>query len=264
MSKTVKKNKGNNSSSPTMPHIKKYTEFKKENEARRNTGKHVRDFVYGGLDGIITTFGCVSGVAGANLSCGVALVLGFANLFADGLSMAVGNYLGTKAEIEFERKERERAEYELQTYPIEAKDQIRDIFAKKGFKGNKLDLVVETITANNKIWVDTVMVEECGILPEEQSPFQAALVTFISFNILGFIPLIAYVAALYVPSLVPIAYNMCVAVTLWTIFALGVMKAKISGSNEWLRSGLEMLCLGTLASLVAYGIGHVLHSFIPS
>eukprot|EP00026_Physarum_polycephalum_P015651 Phypoly_transcript_16384.p1 GENE.Phypoly_transcript_16384~~Phypoly_transcript_16384.p1 ORF type:complete len:263 (+),score=46.16 Phypoly_transcript_16384:30-818(+) len=258
---TIKKKK---SSTGLPPPQKKYSEIKKENEQHRNTGKYLRDFVYGGLDGIITTFGCVSGVAGANLSCGVALVLGFANLLADGLSMAVGNYLGTKAEIEFERKERERATYEIQTFPKEEKEQIRDIFSKKGFKGAKLDMIVDTITENDQLWVDTVMVEECGILPEEQSPLQAAAVTFVSFNILGFIPLIAYVAALYIPSLVPVAYNMCVAVTLWTIFALGIAKAKISGSGQWFKSGIEMLCLGTLASFIAYYIGHVLHSFVPS
>jgi VIT1/CCC1 family predicted Fe2+/Mn2+ transporter len=80
-------------------------------------GIYLKDAVYGGLDGLITTFAMVAGVSGAELSAQVAFVLGMANLLADGLSMAMGNYLGTKSEIEFERRERQREEWEVDTYP---------------------------------------------------------------------------------------------------------------------------------------------------
>ena len=64
-------------------------------------GKFLKSIVYGGLDGIITTFAVVAGVAGASLSSSIVLILGFANLIADGISMAVGDFLSSKAEREY-------------------------------------------------------------------------------------------------------------------------------------------------------------------
>jgi len=246
--------KGKGSQHPPPHHQHKHKE-----EHRTGTGEYLRDGIYGGLDGIITTFGCVSGVAGAELSCWLALILGLANLVADGLSMAVGNYIGTKSEIEFERKERQREEEEVDLYPEEERDEIREIYYNKGFRGANLEMVVDVICSNRKVWIDTMMVEECGILPEERDPIRAATVTFLSFNIAGAIPLLVYVAALYFPSVVPIAYELCVFVTLCAIFALGAIKGFVAGT-WWLKSGIEMLLLGSIAAGAAYYIGFVLHS----
>ncbi len=102
-------------------------------------GRYIGDMVYGGIDGIVTTFAVVSGVAGAALSTGIVLILGFANLFADGLSMAVGNYLGTKSEVDYKRRERYREEWEIENLPDEERTEIRQIYKRKGFTGELLE-----------------------------------------------------------------------------------------------------------------------------
>lgn len=78
--------------------------------------QYIGDMVYGGLDGIVTTFAVVSGVAGANLGSGVILILGMANLLADGLSMATGAYLSLKSELEYYQREREREAWEVANF----------------------------------------------------------------------------------------------------------------------------------------------------
>src|SRR5829696_1306506 len=90
--------------------------------------RYIGDFVYGGLDGIITTFAVVSGVVGANLNAGIILVLGLANLFADGFSMATGAYLSAKSERESYNRERERERWEIEHVPEGEKAELRALY----------------------------------------------------------------------------------------------------------------------------------------
>src|SRR3990167_6334872 len=133
--------------------------IKSATERHETTGTYVGDFVYGAIDGSVTTFAVVSGVAGAALSSNIVIILGLANLLADGFSMAIGNYLSSKSDIEFAQKEREREEWEVEHYPKGEIEEIRGIFRAKGFEGKKLEDAVETITSNKKLWVDTMMAE---------------------------------------------------------------------------------------------------------
>ena len=73
----------------------------KKEQKKFKGGKYIKSIVYGGLDGIVTTFAVVSGVAGASLAMKVVIILGFSNLLADGFSMAVGDYLSSKSENEY-------------------------------------------------------------------------------------------------------------------------------------------------------------------
>lgn len=118
---------------------------------------YLRDWIYGGIDGAVTTFAVVSGVAGAELSSWVILVLGFANLFADGFSMAASNFLGTKAEqddlLRLERIENRHIELE----PEGEREEVRQIFQRKGFAGEDLERVVQLMTADRKRWVSTMV-----------------------------------------------------------------------------------------------------------
>jgi len=232
----------------------------KHSETHNIVGKYIKDIIYGGLDGLITTFAIVSGVAGASLSTHIILILGVANLLADGFSMAVGNYMGTKAELEFAKKERAREEYEVDHYPEAEREEIRHIYRKKGFKGQDLERVVDVITSDKKIWVDTMMVEELGITSEDDSPIRAALATFISFLLVGMVPLSTYVLAIFYPFLLQDAFRITTTLTGVTIFAMGALKSKVTEAN-WMRSGIEMFLIGGLAAAVAYYVGYYL-SFI--
>ena len=141
----------------------------------------MRDWVYGGIDGAVTTFAIVAGVVGADLSTRVVLILGAANLLADGFSMAAANYSGTKAEIEEYEHVKQLEERHVAQAPDGEREEIRQIFAGKGFDGRQLEEVVDVITARKETWIETMMVEEHGLSPVMRSPVRAALATFASF-----------------------------------------------------------------------------------
>ena len=117
---------------------------------------HFEDFIYGAFDGSVTTFAVVAGAIGASLSPMVVVILGFANLFADGFSMAVGNYQAVRARSEYIQKERKREEWEIDNMEESEKQEIRDIYAKKGFTAELLDEIVKVITSRRKVWVDKI------------------------------------------------------------------------------------------------------------
>ncbi|UCC80890.1 MAG: VIT1/CCC1 transporter family protein [Candidatus Zixiibacteriota bacterium] len=226
-------------------------------EHKTGTGAYIGEAVYGALDGIVTTFAVVAGVEGARLSSGIVLILGFANLIGDGLSMGVGSYLSTKSQREYQKSERVRERWEIDNYPDGEIEEIRQIYKKKGFRGEDLDRAVQIITSDKEVWVDTMMVEELGILEEDNHPFFNGLSTFVSFLIAGFIPLLFFVVALAVPSLGRYTFEMSVVLTGLTLFTVGSLRVLVTQTSWW-RSGLEMLLVGGMAALGAYLVGYFL------
>ena len=155
----------------------------------------VENFVYGAIDGAVTTFAIVTGVVGASLSPSIIIILGFANLLADGFSMAIGNYLAVKTLNEFIQRERKREEWEIDNRIEEEQQEIREIYVKKGFKDELLDDIVRIITSRRKVWVDTMMREELVLIEGKHSPVVSAVNTFVGFNAIGIIPLIPFIVA---------------------------------------------------------------------
>jgi VIT1/CCC1 family predicted Fe2+/Mn2+ transporter len=131
---------------------------------------HFDDFIYGSIDGAVTTFAIVAGVVGAGLSPGIILILGFANLFADGFAMASANFQASKARNEFIQMKRKQEEWEIDNLEDQEKEEIREIYRKKGFKDELLEEVVRIITSRRKVWVDTMMKEELGLIEDEKAP----------------------------------------------------------------------------------------------
>jgi len=224
-------------------------------ETHGGGGKYLGDFVYGSIDGIVTTFAVVSGVTGASLSVNIILILGFANLIADGLSMAVGNFLSIKAGREFVEKERKREEWEIENYPKGEIEEIREIFKKKGFSGKALESAVKIITSNKKIWIDTMMKEELELISDNKSAVKGALATYAAFVSLGLIPLLAYILSYFIPFFNQNTFLIAIVATLLTLFLVGVLKIYIT-KLSWLRSGMETMLIGGLAATASYGIGY--------
>jgi len=237
-------------------HSKKVIQAAKE-EHTRERGKYLGDFVYGALDGMVTTFAVVSGVEGAKLSSSVVLILGFANLFGDGISMALGNYLSTKSELDYIKKERERESWEVDNVPDGEREEIRQIFKKKGFEGKDLDRAVEVITSDKKRWVDTMMHEELGLNVEDKNPLKSALTTFGAFAIAGFLPLLAFVVAIIFPNIFSNTFFISAIITGVAMFSVGAMRSWVTGM-KWYRSGIEMLFVGSIAASAAYLVGFLL------
>lgn len=228
-----------------------------KHEPHSDQGKYIKSLIYGGLDGIITTFAVVAGVAGASLNMGVVLILGFANLIADGLSMAIGDYLSTKAENEYQQIERERETWEVEHYPEGEKQEMIEIYISKGMSEEDAYSMVEILSRNKETWISVMMAEELGIVEAEESPMKNAVVTFISFLIFGFIPLIAYVLSIFIAGMESLTFIIACILTAATLFILGALKVKIT-MKSWVKSGVEMLIVGGVAAIAAFLIGKVL------
>lgn len=225
---------------------------------RGGGGQYIKSFVYGGLDGTITTFAVVAGVAGASLSSSVILILGFANLIADGIAMAFGDFLSTRAEQQYHSSERRREEWELENYPEGEERELREVYEAKGLSPEDAETLVKILAKHPEIMIDTMMVEELGILEEDGSPFVNGLVTFLSFVLFGFIPLLIFVVLHFTAWELDGMFWACV-LTAATLFCLGVAKSRFS-MVRWWTAGLEMLLLGGLAASAAFFIGKALES----
>lgn len=228
----------------------------------KGSGQYIGSAVYGGLDGIITTFAVVAGVAGADLMAGVVLILGFANLFADGISMAVGDFLSTQAEKQYNTAEKDRERWEVDVYPEGEKNELVEIYTQKGYEEADARQMVDIIAKNKEAWVDIMMKEELEILEDESSPLRNAGVTFLSFCLFGFIPLLAFTVAQLYEGLQGSTFLIASIMTGVALFSLGALKVRVTGQN-WIRAGAEMLLVGGVAAVAAYAIGVLLEGLAP-
>ena len=223
---------------------------------------HFDDFIYGSIDGAVTTFAIVAGVVGANLSPVIILILGFANLFADGFAMAAANYQASKARNEFVEMKRKQEEWEIDNLGEQEKEEIREIYRNKGFKDELLDEVVRTITSRRKVWIDTMMKEELGLIEDEKTPLASSISTFVGFNLIGVIPLIPFI--IFIMLNLELDSNTFVYSTISVIIAfliVGMIKGKIV-KKSIISSGIFTLIIGGTAAIVAYIVGYGLNSLI--
>jgi len=212
---------------------------------------YLRDWVYGGIDGAVTTFAIVAGVVGAALSTKVILILGLANLLADGFSMAASNYSGTKTEVDDMRRLREVERKHIRMAPDGERQEIRQILRNKGLDGAALEQAVHAITSNEETWVNTMLVEEYGVAPVIRDPLWSALATFAAFVLCGAVPLLAYLTPLDDP------FTVSLVMTAAVFFAIGTAKS-VWSLQPWWRSGIETLVIGMAAAGMAYAVGYLL------
>ena len=228
---------------------------------------YLRDAVYGGIDGAVTTFAVVSGVEGAGLQAGVILVLGLANLVGDGLSMAAGSYSGTRTEAhELEHYEAMERRH-IERHPEGEREEVRQIYAAKGLTGDELERVVEAVTADRERWVSTMLVEEHGLALRLRSPLRAAATTFVAFMLCGSVPLAPYVVgwlgsgAAVAPEDRAGTFALTGALTGVVFFLVGALRVRWS-VRPWWALGLGTLVVGTLAAAAAWGIGRALAGLV--
>jgi VIT1/CCC1 family predicted Fe2+/Mn2+ transporter len=223
----------------------------KERLAAGPAHNYLRDWIYGGIDGAVTTFAVVSGVTGAQLSPWIILALGFGNLFADGFSMAASNFLGTRAEQDDWHRLEAVENRHIDLAPEGEREEVRQIFQSKGFAGQDLERIVELVTADRKRWVRTMLTEEYGLPREIRSSWLAATSTFTAFLICGLVPLVPFLFKF------SNAFAVSIIMTAIVFIAIGSAKSKWSTASWW-RSGLMTLLVGAIAAALAYFAGVVL------
>jgi VIT1/CCC1 family predicted Fe2+/Mn2+ transporter len=223
-------------------------------------GRYLPEFVYGGIDGSVTTFAVVAGAAGAGLEGNIVLILGFANLIADGFSMSVGSYLSAKSALDMYDKHRKREYWEIENLREFEVEEIREIYAAKGFEGALLEQVVAKITEDKDRWVDVMMKEELEMIPEAKSPLATGTATYISFFAVGLLPLIIFV----LDYLIPISGNLYFIASLITLtgfIGIGYFKSYVTETGR-IRAIGETALLGVFAALLAYAVGDFLEKII--
>ncbi len=225
----------------------------RERLARDTRGNYLRDWIYGGIDGTITTFAIVAGVVGADMPGTVVLVLGLANLIADGFAMGAGNYSSTKADLDDYQRLLAIERKHIAVEPTGEREEIRQIFALKGFSGAELERIVDVISSDEDLWARTMAVEEYGLSPAVKSPVVAALSTSAAFVLCGLVPLVSY--------LVAYSEAWCAIATGFVFFAIGALKSRWSLAG-WVRSGTETLLIGMSAASLSFGIGYGLRTLV--
>jgi len=219
--------------------------------AQGNKPNYIRDWVYGGIDGTVTTFAVVSGVVGAQLSANIIIILGISNLLADGLSMAAGNYSATKTEIDDRERICEIERRHIRDAPDGEREEIRQILSIKGLTGNALNEAVAAISSDEKTWIDFMLNEEYGLAATLRTPKRSAIVTFLAFVICGAVPLVPFIATggdVFTVSLIMSGL---------VFFLIGTVKSRWA-LVAWWRSGIETFIIGMAAAGCAYIVGYFL------
>lgn len=213
---------------------------------------YLGDFVLGAIDGAVTTFAIVSGVAGAGLTAGVAIVLGLANVLADGFSMAVSNYFKTKADHDVVARARRQEEMHIEKHPEGEREEVRQIFQAKGFEGDLLESIIDTITENREQWVNTMLTDEYGLQLEPSSPVRAGVTTFTAFLLAGLVPILPLFLTNAVGA--DTTFILSAIATGATFFGIGLVKGHVV-HRPLLPSALETLAMGGGAAALAYAVG---------
>ncbi len=215
-------------------------------------GSIVRELVFGANDGLVAAFAVASGVNGAGVQSKVIIIAGLAELIGGTISMALGAYLSTKSQIEYYRGEMNREGYEVDNFPEIERQEIREIYERKGFKGEILEKIISHITSDKERWVDIMMQEELGLsLDQTISPLKSAIATGGAYAFGALMPIIPYLFMQPANGLIASA-----ALTLSVLFGVGAAKTVVTGKNTW-RSGLESMAIGGLAAAATFVAGKI-------
>ena len=221
----------------------------------KNKNSYVSDWILGGIDGAVTTFAIVAGVVGAALEWQVIIILGLANLLADGFSMAASNYSAVKSDADDVKRLWKMEEEHIRDVPEGEREEIRQILIAKGLTDTTLEDAVDAICANEKTWIETMLIEEFGVMPESRDPIKAGLATFSAFLVCGAVPLVPFVFSL------GHSFELAIVATGVVFFVIGAAKS-LWALTPWWRSGLETLAIGMAAAGVSYAIGYWLKGLI--
>lgn len=219
----------------------------------------IKEIVYGGSDGIVTTFAVIAGFTGAysetgttlDLSILTVLLFGLANLFADGSAMGLGSFLSLRAEKSVYRATKAKERHEITHNPEMEKAETRAILRSRGYTDEDAGALTELLAKNPDYWLSFMMNDELELPnPEKESAALNGLVTFLSFCLFGFVPLIPYL----ISSDPTVSFGWSCVFALLSLVTLGAVSGYASGRAKWV-SVLETVAVGTTAASVAFGVG---------
>jgi VIT1/CCC1 family predicted Fe2+/Mn2+ transporter len=223
-------------------------------EAHRQTN-WLRDVILGGQDGLVNILGIILGVIAGGGSDVVLLAAGFAAAITESISMGAVGYTSSISERDYYQAERAREATEIDKVPEAERLEIRDIYAAKGFTGNLLEGVVDTITANRETWLATMMDEELHLQPvQSRDILRTAVVVGIATLIGHLIPLLPFLFLSRTPALV-----LAIVLSAVALFGVGAYTA-VSLVGDWRKSGLKFLAIGLGAAAIGLLVGRLFNS----
>jgi vacuolar iron transporter family protein len=222
---------------------------------KHRTNNSLRDVILGGQDGLVNMLGILLGVIAAGGSTHVLIVTGLAAAITESISMGAVAYTSFGSDRDFYLAERDRERREVASRPDEERQEIREIYAAKGFKGQLLEDVVETITANRETWVRTMMDEELHLQPvEARSLVRSAVVVTVATLIGHLIPVVPFMIVSRTPAII-----LAIVLSAVTLFGVGVYSAKTL-LGDWRKSGVQMVVIGLGAAALGFLIGRLFHT----
>jgi len=239
-----------------------YVQVPHHESHREGSGKYVKSMIYGGLDGIVSVFVSVAAVAGGHSPYSIVLILGLAKLLSGAISMGVGDWMATAADVDHAKLERRRETWECDNYIEGEIEEMVELYKDKGLSDASARRLFAIISPHRKVFVDMMMVNELGILPEgeEDIPWKHGAVNFGSFMVFGIIPLIGYAIFIFSEQGKPTidAFGLSIALTGFTLFMMGMFKGKLTGTN-WIRSGIITILFGSIGAIVGWLISFILN-----
>jgi len=222
--------------------------------------KYLGEFVYGGIDGCVTTFAVVAGSVGAGLDSSIIIILGFANLLADGFAMSIGAFLSARSERQQKEKLFRQIKQRVENNIDAVVDKLSDIYQKKNIPEALAHAITNSLRGDKNSLADDLLLHEYGMKEDSKSPFYIGLYTYLSFLSVGLIPLMIYV----VDSITPLSislFKVSIYCTAIGFIIIGWLKARVTETFA-LKSILETLALGAIAALVAYYVGDLLEQIV--
>jgi len=228
-------------------------------EAHSKAGDLMKSMLFGGLDGIVTTFAVVAGAGGGGLSVPIVLIMGFSSLVADALSMGVGDALSSKAETEVAARERLREAWEFDNYPEGEVREMVELYKSRGVPHDDAESIVGTMAKHRDFFVDVMMRDELGLEPPDPSGsrfthLRAGACCFAAFLVCGAVPLLGYVAFVGAGWGRDALFTLSCVLTGVALFLLGALKSRFT-LHAWYVSGIEVLIVGGSCAAAAYLIG---------
>lgn len=215
--------------------------------------KYLGPFVYGGIDGCVTTFAVVAGAVGAGLDSSIIITLGFANLLADGFSMSIGAYLSSKSEVSYFINQKQTIIKRIEHHQLLEIKRLEDFYAEKGYTATTLKDIVAIITNDQDRWANVILKEQMNLSLPDRSPLSTGVATYVSFLLIGLIPLVIYVID-YVSPINSSLFLWSSLLTAAGFIFIGALKSHVTNSHL-LRGIAETLLLGAIAALVAFYVG---------
>jgi predicted membrane protein (TIGR00267 family) len=228
--------------------------IEQEHDSQRQ-GNWLRDVILGGQDGLVNVLGIALGISAATADVKVLITAGLAATFTESISMGAVAYTSTITERDRYEALFKREEGYISEDPAIEREEVRKIYADKGFSGDLLERVVDTITANRDEWVNSIMADDLRLEPvKTSSVLRTSIIVTIACLIGSFLPLLPFI---FFPR--GIAIIAAIAVSAVALFAVGVYQA-VTMVGNWFQGGIKMVVIGLGAAFAGFIVGRLFHT----